>query len=385
MIHYLVTEKGSFSIRIYLAEEGKALADRIRVVTYEELPRLEALPAGVWVFTECDLLDPPLRDVALLASDRLRGASGVRIVNDPRNVRWRLDLLRDAYAAGLNEFQAVPATHVSFNANGTSHAGVVRAASFRYPVFVRYTDRHIGSLTPLLDSPHSLERAIATLMGDGARRSELLVVEFCDTHDGEGIVRKYSAYVIGDRVVPRYLECSRDWMVKWDARIFDRVRADEETRYLQTNPHDAWIREIFHLARIEYGRADYGVRDGRPQLWEINTNSTIGRGPGPVVPQRPDIVTYKQMVAPAFAGFYENFTAAWTALDDGGDGTPAVALGLPPDLRRSVDDADRRRRRAGRVDSALGMVARQPWVRPLTRAVKRGLALAATVRLRRGR
>jgi len=385
MIHYVVTETGSFSIRIYLAEEGRALADRMRVVTYEELPRLNTLPAGVWVFTEFDLLDTPLRDVALLVSDRLRAASGVRIVNDPRDVRWRVDLLRAAHIVGLNEFQAWPATKVSFITNGTIAADTVSAAALRYPVFVRFADRHIGSLTPLIDSPRGLEKEIAVLMGNGARRDELLVVEFCDTRDAEGIVRKYSAYLIGDRVVPRYLECSRDWMVKWDARIFDRVRADEETRYLGTNPHDAWIREVCRLARIEYGRVDYGVHDGRPQLWEINTNSTIGRGPGPVVPQRPDIVAYKQMVAPAFAAFYASFGAAWDALDDGGDGNPPVALSLPPALLRAAHDAERRRRRLARVDSALGVVARQPWVRPLTRAVKRGLSFAAALGLRRGR
>jgi hypothetical protein len=117
----------------------------------------------------------------------------------------------------------------------------------------------------------------------------LLVVEFCDTKDEHGIYRKYSAYKIRDRVVPRYVECSRDWMVKWDWRIFDRVRADEEIRYLETNPHDAWIREIFEVAGIDYGRVDYGVLDGIPQVWEINTNPTIGRGPGPKVPYRPDV------------------------------------------------------------------------------------------------
>jgi len=325
-----------------------------------------------------------LRDVALLASDRLRTASGVRLVNDPREMLWRLDLLRAAHASGLNEFQVWPANEVSFNSNGTGAGGAVRAASLRYPVFVRYTDRHLGNLTPLIDSPRRLEAEIATLMGNGARRSDLLVVEFCDTRDGEGIVRKYSAYLIGDRVVPRYLECSRDWMVKWDARIFDRVRAEEETRYLDANPHDAWIRDVFRLARVEYGRVDYGVRNGRPQLWEINTNSTIGRGPGPVVPQRPDIVAYKQMVAPAFSAFYAGFSAAWEALDDGGDGGTTVELNLPPQLRRAIEDANRRQRRAKRLDFLLGVVARQPWVRPVTRTVKRGLALASVMRLRRG-
>ena len=384
MIHYVATDTGSFSIRYYLAEEGRALADRVRVVTYEELPRLRELPRGVWVFTDVDQLGGPLLEVALVVRDRLRDA-GVRILNDPREALSRIDLLRAAHGAGLNDFRVWPASQVSF-APTAGRAGVVNAADIRFPAFVRYANRHIGNLTPLVQSPRDLEKAVATLMGNGARRADLLIVEFCDTRDHEGIFRKYSAYLIGDRVVPRYLECSRDWMVKWDARIFDRVRAAEEVRYLDTNPHEAWIRDVFHLARIEYGRVDYGVLSGRPQVWEINTNSTIGRPPGPIVPYRSDIAFYKeQLVAREYARFYENFGAAWTALDDGGDGTPPVALTLAPALLRVAHAEERRRRRAARVDSALGAVARQPWVRPLARALKRGLAFAAALSLRRGR
>ena len=75
MIHYLVTETGSFSIRYYLAEEGRALADRGRVVTYEGLPRLHDLPRGVWVFTDFDQLSGPLLELALAVRDRLHDAA----------------------------------------------------------------------------------------------------------------------------------------------------------------------------------------------------------------------------------------------------------------------------------------------------------------------
>jgi hypothetical protein len=172
-------------------------------------------------------------------------------------------------------------------------------------------------------------------------------------------------------------------MVKWDARIFDRSRAAEEIRYLDTNPHEAWIREVFRLARIEYGRVDYGILAGKPQVWEINTNSTIGRPPGPIVPYRPDIAFYKeQLVAPEYARFYENFGAAWAALDCPSDGA-TIAMAAPPALLRAIDDAERRQRRSERVDSLLSVLARQSWVRPLASAAKRGLASLALARLRR--
>jgi hypothetical protein len=68
---------------------------------------------------------------------------------------------------------------------------------------------------------------------------------------------------------------ARDWAVKALTRTVDEEKRAEERRYVETNPHAAWIREVFGLARIDYRRIDYGVVGGRPQAYEINTNSTI--------------------------------------------------------------------------------------------------------------
>jgi hypothetical protein len=387
MIHFVVGGEGSFSIRYYLDEEGRALRDRMRVVLYDELAQLDRLRLGTWVFTEIDQLSDAERELATLACERLATVNGsARVLNHPGRVLLRHDLLRAASAAGMNRFRACRASDIGFGGDrrATKRDNVTAAAALRYPVFVRFANRHTGNLTPLLESPAQLEAALASLMASRYRLSELLVVEFCDTKDEHGIYRKYSAYKIGDRVVPRYLECSRDWMVKWDWRIFDRVRADEETCYLETNPHEAWIREIFAIAGIDYGRVDYGVLDGAPQAWEINTNPTIGRGPGPKVPYRPDIAAYKEMLAPAFGAFYENFEAAWRAIDTASS-TESVEFDVPRALRRAIETGARQRRRAEQVGAVMGVIARQAWVRPVTRLVKRGLASVASTRLRLGR
>jgi hypothetical protein len=386
MIHFVVGGEGSWSIRFYLDEEGVALRDCTRVVLYDELAQMDRLPLGTWVFTEIDRLSDQERDLANLACERLRSANGAaRIMNHPSRAFQRYDLLRAANAAGINRFRALRAADIVFRRDGrTAASSSVTSTVVRYPVFVRFENRHTGNLTPLLDSPAELEAALALLMSSRHRLRELLVVEFCDTKDEHGIYRKYSAYKIGDRIVPRYLECSREWMVKWDWRIFDRVRADEETRYLETNPHEGWIREIFDLAGIDYGRVDYSMLDGSPQAWEINTNPTIGRGPGPKVPYRPDVAAYKEMLAPAFGAFYEKFEAAWRAVDTA-DSAESVEFHVPHTLRRAIEAGARQRRRAEQVGVVMGLIARQPWVRPVTRLVKRGLASVASTRLRRGR
>ena len=388
MIHFVVGDEGSFSIRYYLDEEGSALRDTMRVVLYDDMARLDRLPLGTWVFTEIDRLSAAERDLVNIACDRLAPAKGaVRLMNQPRRVLLRHDLLRAAHDAGINRFRSWRATDVVFGgdqrAAGTD-GRAAHAAALPYPVFVRFASRHTGNLTPLLDSPRQLEQALASLMSARHRLEDLLVVEFCDTKDEHGVYRKYSVYKIGDRVVPRYMESSRDWMVKWDWRIFDRVRADEETRYLETNPHESWIREIFALANIDYGRLDYGILDGVPQAWEINTNPTIGRGPGPKVPYRAEVGAYKEMLAPAFGAFYEKFGEAWRAVDTA-DAAGSVEFDVPRALRRAIETATRQRRRAERVGSLVGVIARQAWVRPMTRLLKRGLASVASTRLRLGR
>ncbi len=387
MIHFVVGAEGSFSIRYYLEEEGSALRDTMRVVLYDDLARLDRLPLGTWVFTEIDRLSEAERDMVTVACEGLAPAKdAARVMNQPRRMLLRHDLLRAAHDAGMNRFRSWLATEVVFGhgRRAAGKDGSVAASALRYPVFVRFVNRHTGNLTPLLDSPRQLEAAIASLMSARHRLDDLLVVEFCDTKDEHGVYRKYSAYKIGDRVLPRYLECSRDWMVKWDWRIFDRVRADEETRYLETNPHESWIRQIFELAGIDYGRVDYSVLDGDPQAWEINTNPTIGRGPGPRVPYRPDVAAYKEMLAPAFGAFYEKFEDAWRAVDTA-DAAGGVEFAVPRGLRRAIEAEARRRRQAELVGAFVGVIARQAWVRPMTRLLKRGLASVASTRLRLGR
>ena len=387
MIQFVVTETGSFSIRRYLLEEGAALAGRMRVVTYEELPRIRRLPLGTWVFTELDQLDATQLELAKFASDRLRAKSAaVRLMNDPRQVRSRLDLLRAACDVGANEHLAWPAPDVILGApsGARGRPQTISATSLRYPVFVRYANRHTGSLTSLLDTPAALDDALASLTAGEARRHELLVVEFCDTRDAQGVYRKYSAYNVGGRIMPRALESGRDWMVKHRGRIFERARADEELSYGATNPHEPWIREMFRLARIDYGRIDYGVRDGTPRLWEINTNPTIARGPNRDRVRPPDEAAYREMIAPMRALFYERFQQAWTDVDTPASDDESVELAVPDELARAIEHAERHRRNTERVSSLVNVVARQPWVRPVTRVVKRVLEPLIAAKLRNG-
>jgi hypothetical protein len=66
----------------------------------------------------------------------------------------------------------------------------------------------------------------------------------------------------------------------------DAEKIGEEQGFLESNPHAETLREIFAMAKIDYGRADYSLRDGKLTIWEINTNPVIVPEPGHCVPER---------------------------------------------------------------------------------------------------
>lgn len=385
MLHFVVTERGSFTIRKYLAGEGSVLAERMRVVLYRELAQMERLPLGTWIFTEPDQLDASRRELARHVRERLHGA-GARVMNDPTRVLLRGDLLRAASDAGVNEHRAWLASDVVMNSpsSGDRNADTVSADALRYPVFVRYANEHAGNLTALLDSPRALSNALVELGAGGAKRADLLVVEFCDTKDENGLFRKYAAYKVGDVVLPRSVECATEWMVKWQGRIFDRERAEDEIRYCETNPHGEWIAAMFRMANIDYGRIDYGVQNGTPRLWEINTNPTLPGGTHDRGPRPPEVHEYRAMVKSTRAAFHARFQAAWAMVDTDA-GEASIEMNLPPALAKSLERSDKRRRNVERIDALVNAVIRQPWARPVSHGVKRAIAAILAIRMRVGR
>jgi hypothetical protein len=146
----------------------------------------------------------------------------------------------------------------------------------RFPVFLRNENDHRGNLTPLIQTRAELDEAIES-------HPEALIVEFIDTSDKNGIYRKYSYYRIGDRLFPGHLDFSTSWLVKGgphepaDPRLLSEHRA-----FVFESPHEKQVAEAFHRARIDYGRIDYAVSEGRLQVFEINTNPTLS---GAVLPE----------------------------------------------------------------------------------------------------
>jgi len=246
MICFLVRQRHTYTLTGWIDHYASQLAGRIRVLAYEDLHG--RLPTGTYVFGDVERLRPRRAARAARAWKRMH-AAGFPLLNHPLHSLRRYDLLR----AVDNDFRVFRAGE--------------KAADLRFPVFLRSENGHEGSLTPLLHSAGELETA-------RQKHPDALLVEFADTSDEDGIYRKYSAFRIGEHLIPRHLLFSKNWIVKRPDVVEDR-HLEEEAAYLQGNPHAEELRRIFELAGIEYGRIDYGVKKGRIQVWEINTNPTL--------------------------------------------------------------------------------------------------------------
>jgi hypothetical protein len=80
-------------------------------------------------------------------------------------------------------------------------------------------------------------------------------------------------------MVPQPCVHDAHWLVKYGKRgsATAELYADE-LRMMHENPFAEPIWRAFEIAGIEYGRADFGLVGGRPQVYEINTNPQVKPG-----------------------------------------------------------------------------------------------------------
>jgi hypothetical protein len=267
MIYFLVPADRAVHVKEYRLLEQQSpefltLYNGVDSISFEDLlsSRRYGCFAGTYVLTHFEAYSH-LQILQLIdIIDQLRSQKlARRVLNHPRRVRGRYELLRLLHARGINDHNAYRATELS--------------APARWPVLLRSELGHWKS--PLLHTREELDRAVDALAVGGILRSDALVVEFNDTRTEAGQYIHHGAFRIGDRIVPHYRSVDR----QWDGNAYDyemmygnRGFVDEEVRYVTENPHAAALMEIFELANIEYGRVDYALKDGRIQVWEINTN-----------------------------------------------------------------------------------------------------------------
>jgi hypothetical protein len=260
VIFFLRTRWNRHPLDRYLASWGRAFQSVVQPLDYDDLLGFPRLLPGVYVFADIELLDDAQRHRAAEVWDALHQmGSDVVLFNHPLRSLLRYDLLRTLHSGGINDF--------------TVYRPDEDTTGLRFPAFIRGENDHNGFLSPPLTEPAQLATSLADLRQENPERP-LLITEFCDTSSPDGVFRKYSAFLFNGEVIPRHVFFSQDWCQKGQDLVQDEF-LEVEREYLETNPHEAQVREVFRLGHLDYGRIDYGMRNGRIQVWEINTNPMI--------------------------------------------------------------------------------------------------------------
>lgn len=271
MIVYLSTERFSTTIRGFEKYYRRKLGLVVRPLSYEELFFEGAGPIGHYIFSDFDRLSRyEIECAAAFANALQEAAPEARILNHPLKVLERYPLLLTLHKAGINDFTAIRLE------TGERPA--------RYPVFIRAEDGYAGPETDLIHDDAQFDAALAELQGQGLPKRGRIAIGFANERSPDGFYRKYGAFNVDGRIVPHDLMFGSSWVVKirfantgWATnRDEDYGNSDlgvaEEAAYIRTNPHQELLKRAFELAQIDYGRADYGVVNGRVQVFEINTN-----------------------------------------------------------------------------------------------------------------
>ncbi len=268
VIRFVVASGHEATVRS-LTRQRLAQASRFTAMTYDRLFRARSVRSGTYIFCDHERLsDLQLRLAAEAYRAINRAAPYARALNDPARVKTRYALLRALHHAGINQFDAYPAD------------GIPQPR--RFPVFIRSEAEHSTPLTPLLTDQSALDRSLADLVQDGIPLRGLIVIEYCAEPISPGVFRRFGTFRIGDRVHLDHIVTEDNWNVKHGKAglVADDVYAADHASVVG-NAFETELRDAFDIAGIAYGRADFGLVDGKPQIYEINTNPKLPRSDKP--------------------------------------------------------------------------------------------------------
>lgn len=303
MILIVTTDKYRFTHAALRAESGI----EARVISYDDIKEhARTLPIATYVFTDMDRLTPTELYQAAIYYRALR-EHGQKVLNDPARVLSRFGLLRALNRADINQFDAYRVEDLD--------------EPRQWPVFLRIEGTHADPVSGLLHNREELDAAVKQNVQEGRARSLLLMIEYAAEPVRPGFFRKLSVFRVGDRLLGYTCVHDDQWIVKYGKpAIAPPELYEEEYEFVANSPYAEALRPVFEIAGVEYGRVDFGLVDGRPQIYEINSNPDMKLRPEPSpVPKRNE----------SNALFRANYIAALQAID-----TPRAAA---PAERAEID------------------------------------------------
>lgn len=289
-------------------------APNIGVMSYNRLFRQKRLPLATYIFTDFDRLTSWQLELAAIGF-RLLSAAGATVLNDPARALKRLPLLKQLHREGVNKFHAWDAASDPL--------------PNKFPVFLRTQDAHRGVLSDLLHSETEAQAELDRALEDGFGIHNLMFVEYCAEPVSDGVFRKLSAFRVGEKIQMTMAVHESHWQAKYgEAGIASAELYEADYNSIEANPYNDALRRVFDIARIEYGRVDFAVVDGQPQIYEINTNphiSLIDEHPFP-----------KRLEAQSL--FMERFVEALKSIEPSGDKKHMIPLDHPALIKQRKTD-----------------------------------------------
>lgn len=226
---------------------------------YEQLFLQQSLPRATYIFTDFDRMHPWWLELSAQLRERLV-SQGLTVLNDPRKFVPRAALLRRLYQDGTNGFDCwLP---------------VQGEWPDRYPVFLRTIHAHRGVESELLHSKDQASAALNAAMARGLVVSDLAFVEYAADADATGgVFRKHACFCIGGAIVRGLTVNSASWVAKiGTAENVPEAQYAQDLAEQTDYPHQRLMQQVFDKSGIEFGRLDFGMVGGTPQIYEINSN-----------------------------------------------------------------------------------------------------------------
>lgn len=264
MILIITSEKHRYT---HDSVQEEATVD-VRVLSYGDLKKqAKALPRGTYIFTDVDRLSLSSAREAANAYRALKRA-GQKVLNDPARMLSRFGLLRALNRAGINEFDAYRVEDLE--------------TPRRWPVFLRVDAGHGEPVSGLLKNQKELRASLAENIDKGVLQSALLIIEYAAEPVAPGLFRKLSVFRVGDRFLGYTCVHDDQWVVKYGTPgIATPELYEEEYELVATHRFADAMQPIFEIAGVDYGRVDFGLVGGRPQIYEINSNPEVKLVPKP--------------------------------------------------------------------------------------------------------
>jgi tetratricopeptide (TPR) repeat protein len=238
------------------------------------------------------------RDILTTAAaliDRL----GKPVVNHPSKVLCTSREMVAAQLSGIEECRVPRTIRLTRPALGEPDlASALQGGDFSFPLLLRLAGGHGGEAFEKIDTPHDVDRFVATHAGD-----MIYAIRYIDYQSADGYYRKYRFVLTDEAILPYHLAIGDHWKVHHYTTNMDRhVWMQNEERIFLEEPsrvfspgHYAAMAEIRTRIGLDFLGIDCSLdHSGNLLLFEVNASVLIHNDNADFAYKSPACIRIKQ-------------------------------------------------------------------------------------------